>query len=45
MAKDKDKDKLFKGSEDKAITFQRAVFIVCNLKRLLKKPKRQDDKQ
>lgn len=30
--------------EDKAITFQRAVFIVCNLKRLIKRPKKEGDK-
>jgi len=43
MAKDKDK-LLFKGTEDKAITFQRAVFIVCNLKRLIKRPKKDGEK-
>lgn len=41
MAKDKEKQ-LF---DDKAITFQRAVFIVCNLKRLIKRPKKDNDKQ
>ena len=40
----KDKENLFKGADDKAITFQRAVFIVCNLKRLIKRPKK-DEKQ
>lgn len=43
----KDKEKLFKvgggGADDKAITFQRAVFIVCNLKRLIKKPGKKDE--
>lgn len=38
----KDKEKLFRGVDDKAITFQRAVFIVCNLKRLIKRPKKED---
>ena len=41
MAKDRDKQQatLF---DDKSITFQRAVFIVCNLKRLIKRPKKDD---
>lgn len=38
----KDKEKLFRGADDKAITFQRAVFIVCNLKRIIKRPKKED---
>ena len=48
MAKDKEKDRerapLFRGVDDKAITFQRAVFIVCNLKRLIKRPKKEGEK-
>lgn len=41
MAKDREK-LLFRGADDKAITFQRAVFIVCNLKRLIRRPKKED---
>lgn len=29
--------------DDKAISFQRAVFIVCNLKRLIKRPKSKNN--
>lgn len=38
----KDKERLFKDIDEKNITFQRAVFIVCNLKRLIKRPKKDD---
>lgn len=46
MARDKTKElKTAIGVDDKAITFQRAVFIFCKLMRLIKRPKKDNEKQ